>query len=146
LVEGLFLTLYGWTTNSPDMVRVRLLKVRVHAYATEDLEKVRRAVENTIGLVDATPAITHLEGYHGDRIAVLEYVVKDEVYACRLLRDMVSRLGSDGVGVEEKSRAGGVIHVRLDKQAACMGEMRYGEMDAIKLEFSYEGDYRELLG
>lgn len=127
-------------------MRVRLLRVRAHAYATEDLEKVRRAVETALAPMEARPSIKYLEGYHGDRIAVLEYLIRDEGEAGRLLRDMVARLGPAGIGVEEKSKMGGVIHVRLDKQAACRGVIRYGEMDAIKMEFSYEGDLREMLG
>jgi RNA binding exosome subunit len=128
------------------VLRIRLLRVRVHAYASEDLDRVRMAVENAVGILDEPPVTRYLEGYFGDRITAMEYVMKDGEKALEILRRILKHIGMSNVGVEERSKNNGVIHLRIDKQAACMGEIRVGEADAIKLEFSYEGDLGELMG
>ncbi len=122
------------------------MRVRVHAYASEDLDKVKRAVENVVGVLDKEPAMRYLEGYFGDRITAMEYKMRDGDRPMEILRKLLSHLGISNIGVEERSKNTGVIHVRVDKQAACMGEIRLGEVDSIKLEFSYEGDVGELMG
>lgn len=124
------------------MLRVRMMRVRAHAYATEDMEKVKKSLENIVGGME--PTVRFLEGYFGDRIAVLEHDLRDEARAGEILRKVVRAIGSANVGIEERSNSSGVIHARVDKQGACRGVIRHGRADAIKLEFTYEGDVGEL--
>ena len=127
------------------MLRIMQLRIRIHAYVSEDIDRVKMAVENAVGVLTEPPVTRYLEGYFGDRITAMEYVIKED-RVLEILRRILKHIGMSNVGVEEKSKNKGVIHVRIDKQAACMGEIRIGEADSIKLEFSYDGDLGELMG
>jgi RNA binding exosome subunit len=126
------------------MIRLRKARCRVHCYSTENPDKVRRAVENLIKDTHFTVRATSLEGHYGDIIKVYEYDILDENDVARLLRKIVKAVGISSLGVEEKSGAGGRIHVRLSKQKAYGGVVDVEEFDPVKIEFTYEGDWREI--
>jgi len=128
------------------MIRLIRARCRVHCYSTEDPAKVRTAVENLIKNSHFTVRTTSLEGHYGDIIKVYEYELSDEKEITELLRRIVEAVGVSSLGIEEKSGAGGRIHVRLSKQKAFAGKLDAEEFDPVKLEFTYEGDWREVLG
>ncbi|MCS6768897.1 MAG: hypothetical protein NZ570_00455 [Candidatus Caldarchaeum sp.] len=126
------------------MLKFLRLSIRVHSYATEDVEKVMKAVENILGEVGFSVGKKVLLGYYGDQITVLEYEVSGEHDVAEIFRRVLKSLGVGAVGVEEKSSGSGRLHVRLDKQKAYRGFLAEGEVDPVKLEFFYEGDWREI--
>ncbi|MCS7133423.1 MAG: RNA-binding domain-containing protein [Candidatus Caldarchaeum sp.] len=125
------------------MFKFLRLICRVHVYATEDPEKVKKAVQNLLSDASYSVKKTRLEGHFGDPITVYEYSVEDERDAESIFQRVVSAVGFGSVGVEEKPRGGGKLHVRVDKQKAFLGELVAEDVDPVKLEFSYLGDWRE---
>ncbi|MCS7129574.1 MAG: hypothetical protein NZ919_02915 [Candidatus Caldarchaeum sp.] len=126
------------------MLKFLRLSIRVHSYATEDVEKVMKAVENILGEVGFSVGKKVLLGYYGDQITVLEYEVSGEQNVAEVFRRVLKSLGVGALGVEEKSSSSGRLHVRVDKQKAYRGFLAEGEVDPIKIEFFYEGDWREI--
>lgn len=125
------------------MFKFLRLNCRVHAYATEDHEKVKKAVENLLKNFSYTVKKTRLMGHFGDPITVYEYLIEDEDDVADVFRRVVGVLGMGSVGVEEKPGGSGKLHVRVDKQKAFNGELAAEDVDPVKLEFSYQGDWRE---
>ncbi|MEM2237040.1 MAG: RNA-binding domain-containing protein [Candidatus Caldarchaeum sp.] len=126
------------------MLRLVRLKCRVHCYATEDLEKVKKSVENILNGVKFSVKETKMEGHYGDAIYALEYEVLNESEVASVFKKILSHLGVGVLGVEQKSPETGKFHIRLDKQKAFKGEIVAEDVDPVKMEFSYEGDWREV--
>ncbi|MEM1946915.1 MAG: RNA-binding domain-containing protein [Candidatus Caldarchaeum sp.] len=126
------------------MLRLLRLKCRVHCYATEDLEKVKKSVENILNNVRFKVRDVRLEGHYGDVIHALEYEVSNEAEVVAVFEKILRHVGAAALGVEQKSSDGGSFHLRLDKQKALMGEIAAEDVDPIKLEFTYVGDWREV--
>ena len=102
--------------------------LRAFAYATEDADRVETALRTVLPeefLVERTRS----EGYHGDRILVLETRVEnaDDV------RHVLDRLaGMDAVDrvldeLDERVTENTELFLRLDKQAAYRGQVELGE-------------------
>ncbi|PSQ60347.1 hypothetical protein BRD18_01285 [Halobacteriales archaeon SW_7_71_33] len=102
--------------------------LRAFAYATEDVDRVETALRAV--LPEEFPVErTRSEGYHGDRILVLETRVEnaDDV------RHVLDRLaGMDAVDrvldeLDERVTENTELFLRLDKQAAYRGQVELGE-------------------
>ncbi|MEM2096128.1 MAG: RNA-binding domain-containing protein [Candidatus Caldarchaeum sp.] len=126
------------------MLKLMRLRVRVHSYATEDLDKVMKAVENVLGGVGFNVEKNVVEGHYGDPITVVECSVADEGDVLKVFRNVVKHVGYGAVGVEAKPGGGGRLHLRVDKQKAYQGSLADSDVDPVKLEFSYVGDWREM--
>ncbi len=126
------------------MLRLVKLRCRVHCYVTEDVEKVKKAVETVLGDAKFSVKTFQLEGHYGDPIKVLEYDVVDEADVAKVFKKVVSKIGLESIGVEERSGVGGRFHIRLGKQKAYVGEISAEDVDPLKMEFSYEGDWTEV--
>jgi len=126
------------------MLHLTKLKLRAHCYATEDVNKVRKAVENLLGNVKHDMKVVEVLGHYGDPIKVLEYSVASAEDAEEVFRKTISALGFETLGVEERSGIGGKLHLRVDKQQLYQGRIVPSDVDPVKLEFSYEGDWREV--
>ncbi|MEM0349456.1 MAG: RNA-binding domain-containing protein [Candidatus Caldarchaeum sp.] len=127
------------------MLKLVKLTCRTHVYSTESIEKVKKAVQNILGETILQSNKTSLTGHFGDSITVLEYVGEDPEQVGLIFRRVVSKVGMGVVGVEERGAGGGKLHIRLDKQKAYLGEVAAEDIDPIKLEFTYVGDWREAL-
>lgn len=121
------------------------LTCRTHVYSTENIEKVKKAVKNILGENILPSSKTSLTGHFGDNITVLEYVGENPDQVGEIFKRVVARVGMSVVGVEERGGGGGKLHIRLDKQKAYLGEVAAEDIDPIKLEFTYVGDWREAL-
>lgn len=127
------------------MLKLVRLTCRTHVYSTESIEKVKKAVQNILDDDILQSSKTSLTGHFGDTITVLEYVCEEPEVVGEVFRRVVAKVGMSVVGVEEKGGGGGKLHIRLDKQKAYLGEVAAEDIDPIKLEFTYVGDWREAL-
>ncbi|MCS7095051.1 MAG: hypothetical protein NZ988_04500 [Thaumarchaeota archaeon] len=117
------------------MYRVTSVRTRAICSATESEEKVLRAVSNALGReLSEAARWTKTTGIFGEPLSVLEVELKGkdaEAAAERLLSALPA-----GYANERSEVSGGheVVHIRLDKQAAYLGELVLSERDAIKVE------------
>jgi len=108
------------------------LHARTFCHATEDLDRVKTALENAVGKSDVK--ISRTEGHHGNPIVILETAVEerdgiDEFFA-RLGRENVDEvLSSLSSRMDESCN----LFIRLDKQAAFKREIIFGSDDVISV-------------
>ncbi|MEB3774446.1 MAG: hypothetical protein GSR86_05935 [Desulfurococcales archaeon] len=140
---------------------VRTLHIRVYIHATEDEDKVIRAVRNIIPadiLEEADKSIETYQGHYGNPIKVLRITisggrVKDA------LESILGRLSpadkaSMRSSLDERVDKTGTLHIRLSKQDALQGRLiLYEADDVIKVEIGFTGgrrkaikSYEEMLG
>ena len=124
-------------------MRFHWLRLRATAHATEDPERVRRAMAFVSGLdaeaFDAATEATPVEAHHGGDVVFFETLLKraGEVRPCiaRLLeasKDLASE-------VEARTDDDGVFYLRFDKQAAFLGRLTptHGD-DAVQVRIKPE--------
>jgi hypothetical protein len=106
------------------------LYARAFCHATEDLEKVERALSNVIG--DAEIQIERTEGHHGNPITIVESSVESieeisrfferlEVDDLRFVLDTLSTRMDEGCN----------LFLKIDKQAAYQEHIRMGRNDDV---------------
>ena len=125
-------------------VSIAYVDIRVFAHATEELEKVIKSVQNILppDLVD-TLAInkTELTGHHGNPIILLEARIKNRRMAQAFLGKLASSLrlvDKETLGNEIDSHLeNGNLYVRLDKQAAYLGEFKLGSTDSLHMRMHF---------
>lgn len=121
------------------------IDIRASAHATEDTDKVLKALCNTLPaelVQTVTFRKTSLAGYHGNPITLLETRIKDRNAAQKTLEKLSSGLGimdkevlnSDILQHLEK----GNLYLRLDKQAAYLNELRLCQTDPIHLRIHFK--------
>jgi len=126
------------------MVPIAYVDVRVFAHATEDLEKVLRAVRNTLPPESADSVTfkkTALTGHHGNSITLLEARIKNKKVSRAFLERLASRLSmvdKEALNSEiAQHLESGNLYIRLDKQSAYLGEFRLGSTDTIHLRMHF---------
>lgn len=126
------------------------IDLRVLAHATEDQDKVLKAVRSVIP-TDLVGTVvlkrTSLTGHHGNPIALFEARVKEK----NAVGPIVEKLSS-GLGILDKELLNGEIdqhlekgnlYLRLDKQSAFLGKIRLGLVDPIHLRIHFKKHGRE---
>ena len=106
------------------------LHARTLSHATEDLDKVKTAVLNTVG--PAEIAVTRAEGHHGNPIDILEAIVEQEAGIVGFL----NRLGRDDLDALRNTLSARVddgcnLFVKIDKQSAFKGVVKLGSGDDV---------------
>jgi RNA binding exosome subunit len=105
------------------------LHARTLCHATEDLDRVKIALENVLGKSELT--VTRTEGHHGNPIIVIETVVEDErideFFAKLRIEDVEKILSSLSSRIDE----GCNMFIRIDKQAAFKEDIRIGANDDV---------------
>jgi len=116
---------------------IQSLDISCFIHATEDKEKLSRAVQDTLSLRDG-PDEENLEGHFGNTITNLRWhPTTDQAWAS--FRAIVARLG------EERRRAlvreigehldeHGALYIRLDKQAMLGGVASFSASDPIRIK------------
>jgi RNA binding exosome subunit len=126
------------------VIPIVYVDVRVFAHATEDLERVLRAVRSILPseLADnVTFNKTSLTGHHGNPITLFEARIKNKKGARAFLEKLASGLSI--MDKESLSREiaqhleNGNLYIRLDKQSAYLGELRLGSIDTIHLRMHF---------
>jgi RNA binding exosome subunit len=124
---------------------VGYVDLRVFAHATEDPERVLTAVRNVLPPELVGSVVfkrSSLVGHYGNPIVLFEARVKDR----RLVQAVFAKLCS-GLGLMDKEVLAsevsthlerGNLYLRLDKQAAFLGELKLGSVDAIHVRVHFK--------
>jgi RNA binding exosome subunit len=106
------------------------LEFRVYTHATEDEDKVRKALDFASGGAEVVEAAT--EGHHGNPIRILEATVERPVairaFFGRLPKEDVERLLAEA---DRRLDEDLFFHLRLDKQEAYQGRLSLADDDDI---------------
>ena len=126
-------------------IPVGFIDIRVFAHATEDVDKVLNAVRNILPL-ELTDLITFrksiLTGHHGNPIVLLEARIKEKSAAQRVFEKLCS-----GMSILDKELLGneilqhldkGNLYIRLDKQSACLNELKLSPADPIHFRIHFK--------
>jgi RNA binding exosome subunit len=106
------------------------LYARAFCHATEDLEKVKRALRNTIG--DAEIQVTQIEGHHGNPITIVEASVESIEEISRFFEKIETEdLRSVLDTLSNRMDEGCNLFLKIDKQAAYEESIRLGRNDDV---------------
>lgn len=133
-------------------MRVEKLSIQVLCHATEDEEKVMKAIENVIGLgrMDKAKISTNaLKGYYGDPIMMVKYELLDPEVSGEVIKGVFSKLSEHErmdiiENCLERGKHGGKLYIRLDKQAAYNNMLKLSNKDPIRIEAAIRGDVKKL--
>lgn len=121
---------------------VREVEVSAFSHATEDEDKVEKAMKNLLPEENRDLWLTRktLKGYHGDPITIVTGKVRTNKGATGVLKRVVQELSSLDQQrlldeLEERLDEGGNLYIRLDKQNAYLGKVRLLETDPVKMKF-----------
>jgi len=118
------------------------LEIRVLAHATENPEKVYRALENVAGweaLEEVEVKRQKLEGHYGNPIILYAWKTGKKSLIRKVLLGLFPRIMEPDrrlllAGLEERIDEEGNFYLRLDKQEAYLGRIKLGEADPIRLK------------
>ena len=120
------------------------MDIRFCAHATEDPDKVMEAVQNILPsdhIEDVTFKRSSLEGHYGNPITFFETRIKDKETVRALVENISSNLSS-----LDKAELGrtinqcvekGSLYIRLDKQAALKGKIKFVTSDPIRIRIRF---------
>jgi RNA binding exosome subunit len=125
-------------------VSIAYVDVRVFVHATEDIDKVLKAVYNTLPTQLADEIAfkkTNLKGYYRNPIILLETRIKKRDTAEAVFRKLASGLSSldkELLNNEIKQRLSkGNLFIRLDKQSAYLNELKLRSDDPIHFRIHF---------
>jgi RNA binding exosome subunit len=125
-------------------VPIVYIDVRVFAHATEDIEKVLKAVYNTLPTELADKIVlkkTNLKGHYRNPIILLETRVKKRDAAKAVFTKLASGLSSldkELLNNEIRQRLNkGNLFIRLDKQSAYLNELKIRSDDPIHFRIHF---------
>ena len=124
---------------------IAYVDIRFCAHATEDVDKVVEAVHNILPsdkLEDITFNRSCVEGHYGNPITFFETRIKDKETVRALVENLSVNLSS--LDKEELGRTinrcvdKGSIYIRLDKQAALQGKIKFVTSDPICIRIRFK--------
>ena len=124
---------------------VAYVDVRFCAHATEDLDKVVKAIQNILPddhIEDIAFKRSNLMGHYGNPIIFFETRIKDKETVRALIEKLSANL--DSLDKEELGRTisrcieKGSLYIRLDKQAALEGKIKLVTSDPIHLRIRFK--------
>lgn len=138
----------------PSKNPVAYVIIRTFAHATEDRERVLKALHNVLPseLSETVEFKTmNVEGHYGNPIVLFEAIVKDKKAASAVLEKLaagLSVLDKELLGREvERHVDRGNLYLRLDKQAAYLGDFKLGQADSIHLQVHFKKHmFEEVVG
>ena len=120
------------------------LEIEVIAHATEDLDKVIKAIEAVIppcarGKIKLKSK--ELRGHHGNPIRLVKARVRDRSIADAVFKHVISSLPDEDkaelIWNLKKRLSGGSLYIRLDKQRAFLGQLKLCSSDPIRLKVKF---------
>ena len=125
-------------------IPIAYIDIELFAHATEDSEKVKKAVKNILP-ADRAEEIdfkkNSLKGHHGNPIVVFEAKIEGKELVKAVVDSVFSRLSTldkEALRREvERHVEKGSFYVRLDKQAAFQGVVKLGTADPIRLRIRF---------
>lgn len=125
------------------MLRLQSVRLSTIAHATEDRDKVKRAMWSACPQQEFHSRIAELrlKGHHGNEIHLLTMTIppiKKPAYI-EFLWKRLSRLDQQSVlgSLEHYLDERNVLHLRFSKQDSFLGRLRFGDDDVIKVELSF---------
>ena len=123
---------------------IAYVDIRFCAHATEDQDKVMKAVYN-IFPADQSEELTFntssLEGHYGNPITFFETRIKNKETVRALVENLSANLSSldkDELGRElHRCVEKGSLYLRLDKQAALQGKIKLVTSDPIRIRIRF---------
>jgi RNA binding exosome subunit len=117
-------------------------EINLVLHATEDSEKVLRAIREVLEVGTDCFQSAFSEGHHKNRILFLKAFLSSHE-AARLASRIVSLLNRDERehllrSIHEYSDEKGNLYLRLDKQKLCHGVVSISETDAIRIKFKHD--------
>lgn len=124
---------------------IAYIDIRFFAHATEDLNKVTKAVQNVLPVNHVDDIVfkrDNLQGHYGNSILLFETRIKKKEIVKDVIENFSSHLGeSNRKALHEEIDLHvqkGSLYVRLDKQAALQGELKLCTTDAIRLRIRFK--------
>lgn len=123
---------------------IAYVDIRFCAHATEDINKVVKAVQNTVPndhVKDIEFKGSILEGHYGNPITFFETRIKEK----EIVKAIVENISAN-LNLFEKEQLGKEIHrfvekgnlyIRLDKQAAFQGKIKLATSDPIRMRVRF---------
>jgi RNA binding exosome subunit len=131
-------------TVSSNAFIVTDVQISVFTHATEDEEKVERAVRNVIpeDIVGVTMDRKRLKGHYSDPITLITAHIRKRKAATRMFQATIKNLSTLDQQrlldeVEERVDKGGSLYLRLDKQRAFKDIEMLEEVDPIRMRFRF---------
>ncbi|MHA1590647.1 MAG: RNA-binding domain-containing protein [Candidatus Njordarchaeales archaeon] len=128
----------------PNKLRPVSVKIAAHVHATEDENKVIKAIRNILP-PDVKLEISRevISGHYGNRIIRLEIKISNKKDVERIFEWILSRISGflyPNWIAERFDTSNKSLYLRLDKQAAYMGEIKLGwGDDIVHLVFKFPG-------
>ena len=123
---------------------VAYVDFRFCAHATEDVDKVMEAVQNVLPndhIEDITFKRSNLEGHYGNPITFFDARIKDKETVRALVENLSANLSSldkDELGrTINRCVEKGSLYIRLDKQAALKGKIKFATSDPIRIRIRF---------
>ena len=123
------------------------VEISLFVHATEDPEKVLKAVKNIFPVEyaeDIEFEKSELQGYYKNPITMLKVIIREKVRAAAFLKNVLRRLEAQdktllSSGLEEYTDSKGTLYIRLDKQEAFHGKIRLCSVDPVhvKIKLSF---------
>jgi len=115
---------------------IQSLEVSYLVHSTEDADKIRSAVERTLG-VEAAPVTEELDGHYGNKIVHVVHRLTGEA-ASSALADVARRLPSSTrdellQNIEAMMDEHSALYVRLDRQSLVRGELALGVSEPVRV-------------
>jgi RNA binding exosome subunit len=129
---------------------VAYVDVRFCAHATESLDRVMEAVQNVLPsdhIEEITFKRSSLEGHYGNPITLFDTRIKDKETVRALVENISANLSS--LDKEELGRTinryveKGSLYIRLDKQAALRGKIKFATSDPIRIRIRFRKNKTE---
>jgi hypothetical protein len=134
-------------------IPIGYMDIRVFAHATEDPDKVLRAVQNILPtelINNLTFKKANLTGHHGNPILLFETRIKDKQFFQAVFEKLaggLSVLDKEMLGNEiERHVENGNLYIRLDKQSAYLNEVKLSNVDPIHFKIHFKKhDIKEIV-
>lgn len=125
--------------SEQDSLKFSAAEINLVLHATEDEDRVLKAIEDVLLVQSKRFSSSHLEGHFKNRI-VLQKAILSSHEAGSLAKRVISLLNSAdrehlSRSIHEYSDEKGNLYIRLDKQRMCHARVSLSEIDAIKIRF-----------
>ncbi len=124
---------------------IAYIDIRTSAHATEDTDKVQKAIQNTLppDLIDTVAfQETNLTGHHGNPITLIQTRIKDKQATQKTFEKLSTSLSiMDKELLNNEIRQHlekGNLYLRLDKQNAYLNQLKLGQADPIHLRIHFK--------
>lgn len=125
--------------SEKDNSKFSAAEINLVLHATEDEDKVLRAVEDVLLVPSERFSSSPSQGHYKNKI-LLQKAMLSSQEAASLAKRVISLLNSADRKdlsrlVHEHSDEKGNLYIRLDKQRMCQGRVSLSEADAIRIRF-----------